>query len=186
MGAMIFGYCFAAIFVAAPLLTMRVVDRRIAEADADVIVQLRRAAESTLTAYMLATWAVVCAVGSVFLLVRGRPLGWAWLGVAVVYATGTAVDRWSKRRLLDRIGDRGATERSERYQTGAARGRRFLALGVVGYLGTTITEYAYPDDPPPAADLVSGLFALTVVVGALGFVTVRGWMYYKGDELLGD
>ena len=70
-----------------------------------------------------------------------------------------------------------------RYKAGAATSYRFAAVGLTGYVGKKIVQYAYPTDPPSAAVAVITLFALAIIVGVAGFLAVRTRMYLKGDDL---
>ncbi|MEJ7633282.1 hypothetical protein [Aeromicrobium sp.] len=158
-------------------------ERRVAEADDQALRDLRRFAESAWTDYQLGIWSLLSLVGGVFLILRDRPIGWGWLGVAVVYALGIAAVRKNRSRMRRLLGDRGRTEMPARFTAGAARSYRYAAVGATGYAGIQIVQYAYPRTLPVAASATIALFALVMIVGIGGFAIIRVRMYLKGDDL---
>ncbi|KAA1395656.1 hypothetical protein [Aeromicrobium ginsengisoli] len=183
MGQLIFAYCLAALFVIPPLLPAKRFERHLQGADESRFRDLRRFAESRWTAYLLGVWSLLAAVGATFAVARGHTIGWAWYGVAAAYALGVFSVQLHHQRLLRLIGDRGKQERADRYKQRAAKSYRFVAVGVTGYIGMRVMEYAYPHSPPDWSEAVRGAFGLVMAVGAVGFLVIRARMYWSGDDL---
>ncbi|KRC65291.1 hypothetical protein ASE12_11260 [Aeromicrobium sp. Root236] len=183
MGQLIFAYCLAAFFALPPLLPAKRLERQWREATDSQLRDLRRMAESRWGFYLLGTWSFLSAVGATFAVARGHAIGWAWYGVAALYALGVFSLRRHQQRLLRLVGDRGRVERPERYQRRAAKSVRFVAVGVTGYIGMHVVDYAYPHQPPDWSVAVRGVFAIVFTVGAIGFLVIRARMYWSGDDL---
>jgi len=183
MGSLIFAYCVAALLVLGPLVGTRRVKRQVATAEDARLRDLRRFAESSWTDYLLGVWAFLTLVGATFALIRGHAIGWGWLGVAALYVLGIVTGRRNRRDLLDALGDRGRAERPDRYKQRAAVSYRFVAVGVTGYIGMHMVDYAYPHDPPTWAEVIYGACGLVMIIGAIGFLAIRASMYLAGDDL---
>lgn len=183
MGRLIFAYCLAGFFAFLPLLPAGRLRRQVDEADEQRLKDLRRVAESRWMDYLLAVWASLTFVGATFALIRGHAIGWAWLGVAALYALGIVTGRRHRRRLLQMIGDRGRVEMPERYRHRASKSYQFLAVGVTGYIGMHVMDYAYPHDLPTWAEVTNVAFGLVLAVGVIGFLVIRLRMYLAGDDL---
>jgi hypothetical protein len=183
MGQLIFAYCVGAFFALLPLLGKGRMERLVETADEEHLRSLRQFTESRWTDYLLGAWGFLAAVAATLAVVRGHPIGWAWFGVSALYVFGIYTGRQRRAHLLAVLGDRGRQERPERYKRRAAISYRFVAVGVTGYIGTHVMEYAYPHSPPDWSEAVRGVFALIMIVGAIGFFAVRARMYWSGDDL---
>ena len=183
MGALILAYGYGLFALLTPLLGRNRMLANLEDADEQRLVDMRRFAESRWGDIVLGTWGLLCVVGAVFLLVRDREIGWAWLGVPAVFTAAIVANRWARRRVLLALGDRGRVERAARYRARAATSYRWVGVGVIGYIGTHIVQYAYPGNPPPEAEVAIGAFGLVMIIGALGFLAVRTRMYLQGDDL---
>ena len=183
MGQLIFAYCLAAFFALPPLLPAKRFERHLQDADESRFRDLRGLAESRWTSYLLGAWALIAAVGATFAVARGHAIGWAWYGVAALYALGVYSVRLHRRRILRLVGDRGKQDRPDRYKQRAARSYRFAAVSLTGYVGIRVMEYAYPHQPPDWSMLVRVVFGLVMFVGVIGFFVIRARMYWSGDDL---
>lgn len=183
MVGLLIGYGFGLLSLLTPLLARNRMIAQLEDADEQRLIDLRQWAERPAADWFLAVWSLLCVVGAVFLLARGHGIGWAWLGVAVVFAAAIMTGRWARKRMLVALGDRGRVERSVRYRARAATSYRWGAVGVTGYVGSRIVQYAYPGNPPPGAEVAIGAFSLVMILGFLGFLAVRTRMYLQGDDL---
>ena len=133
----------------------------------------------------LVALAVLCVVAAVFQVVRDRPLGWAWFGVAAVYLAVLMAARRRRARLLELLGDRGRVERQPRYERRRRLASWFGVLAVVGWAGQRVVEYAYPSALPDGAVAATVVLAALMGVGIVGFLGIRVWMWARGDDLPG-
>jgi hypothetical protein len=183
MGALIFAYCFAGLLAALPLLASGRMERQVAAADEQRLKDFRRLRGAVWLDYLIAAWCLTTLVGAVFSVVRGHSIGWAWLGVAALYAAAIVLNRRSRRRVLAAIGDRGQGERPASLEQRTAMSHRFAAIGVIGYVGEHTVDYAYRHDLSPLAEVANAAFVLALVVGVGGFLIIRLRMYLSGDDL---
>lgn len=132
---------------------------------------------------MVVGWGGTTAAGAVFLVLRGHPIGYVWLGVGVLWAMTAATTARHRRRVLTLLGDRGRVERTARYRNRAALSYRWGSVALFGYLAQHVVEYAYPDPRPDGASIIIGMLAIVFLAGVVGFFAVRLRMYLSGDDL---
>jgi hypothetical protein len=183
MGALIFAGCLALVSLAAPLAGDRRQERMMASVNEKDLVRWRVMADAAWGELVLGSWAVLSAAGGAFLLNRSHGIGWAWIGVGVVFVLAVVAARRYRSGLRTMLDERSVPHLPRRHRSGIVRSYWYVALGTTGYLGMRIVEYAYPDDPPSGATTAIGVFGLALIVGAIGFIAVRARMYLKGDDL---
>ncbi len=183
MAGLIVAAFFATAIVVVPLAARNRVVTQAREADHERAANLRNYAESSWSALVYGAWGLLSLVGGLFLIARGFALGWAWIGVSLMFALAIVVSRWQRSRVLTALGDRGRVERSARYDSRAASSNRWGALAVAGWVGSKIVQYPYPDGMPPAAEGVQVAFVGVTGVGALAFASIRVRMFLQDDDL---
>ncbi|MCL8251678.1 hypothetical protein AERO_09815 [Aeromicrobium fastidiosum] len=158
-------------------------ERRMDTATDEDLASIRQGNESPVHLWFLIGWGATTLFGAVFLLVRGQSIGYAWLGVAALWAVAAVTTRRHRQRVLAVLGERGRVERTARYRDRAALSYRWGSAALLGYVGQRFVQYAYPGQRPDGASLAVGIFAVVFLAGIVGFAVVRTRMYLSGDDL---
>jgi len=183
MGALVVAGCLAVFAVLTPAIGVKRQERVIDTTTDAGLAQWRVMADTTWGDLVLVGWAVLSVAGGIFLLRDDHVIGWAWFAVGAAFVVAVPSARHYRSVLRTLLDDRDVPHLPDRQRSGNAMAYRFLALGTTGYLGMRIVEYAYPNDPPPGATSVIGLFGIVLLAGAVGFIAVRTWMYLRGHDL---
>ncbi|WP_244633541.1 hypothetical protein [Aeromicrobium sp. CFBP 8757] len=183
MTALVIALVLPTIITLLSLAPLTRLERYMDTATDEELASIRQADESPLHVWFLVGWGATTLVGAMFLLVRGQSIGFAWLGVAGLWALAALTTLRRRRRVLATLGERGRVERTVRYRARATLSYRWGSAALFGYVGQRFVQYAYPGQRPDGASFAIGIFTVVLIAGIIGFVVVRTRMYLSGDDL---
>jgi hypothetical protein len=178
------GWILMLLLVLLPIFfgTSRII-QRLDDMEQEELWQVRQRATSRSSQWYICAWAALLLITGVVGLLRGSVVGASVVLVvsAVLFAAALVLTH-RNRKLLEALGDRGTIARTDRYHQRDRHSAAWGALALVGWFIGNLSDVLLErrDDDVTWLQATGGT---VLVIGVLGWLTIRVRMYLAGDDL---